>query len=118
VDDLFNEQAKNIRIYSAVETANDPFEGTKTISYLNPIPIKAIVTDLTPTQISWKTAGIIVDKAKEIIIKKKYETLLTSSYKITIDGDDSDYEGWKQNGKLVYRTEGSYIRAYIYIKNV
>jgi len=120
MDDLFNEQSKNIRIYPATEVANDkdPFEGNSTVSYLNPIPIKAIVTDLTATQVGYKMPGILTDKAKELIIKKKYETLLTSSYKIEIDGDTTYYEGWKQNGKCQFRIEGNYLRVYIYAKQV
>ena len=114
MDELFKNKAINIRIYMGTETQTDPYEKTVDVTLLNPIPIKAIVTDLTSTQMSWKSAGIIIEKAKEIIIKKKYKNLLEMSQKIEIDGEF--YEGWRTNGKLNYRQEASYIRAYIYIK--
>jgi len=116
MDILFREHAKNIFLYPSLETVDDPFEKNVTITRMNRIPIKAIVSDLSFSKIHWKMPGIETDKAKEIIIEKKYETLLKLSYKIKID--DDYYEGWILNGKLQYRIEGEYIRAYVYIKKI
>lgn len=114
MEELFKEQSRTIKIYLGVETVEDPYEKNTTYSLLNPLPIKAIVTDLTTTKAQYAMAGIVVDKAKEIIIEKKYESLLLKSQKIQVDNDY--YVGWRQNGRLQYRIEGDYLRAYIYIK--
>ena len=111
---LFKEQSRTIKIYLATETLVDPYEKNVIETYLNPFPIKAIVTDLVASQSQWKMPGIVTDKAKEIIIEKKYESLFLKSRKIQIDNDY--YVGWKQNGRLQYRIEEEYLRAYIYIK--
>ncbi len=113
---LFREHAQNIYIYPSLETETDPFEHTVDKVKMNPLPIKAIVTDLTFTKVQYAMPGIETDKAKEIIIEKKYENLLKLSYKIKIDNDY--YEGWTLNGRLQYRIEGDYLRAYTYIKKV
>lgn len=118
MQDVFKENSEWIKIYMATETVDDPFEKNTIISELNPLPIKAIVTDLISSQIAWKLPGIITERAKEIYIEKKYKTLLEKSYKIKIKGDSDYYEGWKINGRLNYRTDGNYIRAYIYKKQV
>lgn len=116
MDRLFREKSQPIRIYLATETIVDPFEKNTVETYLNPLPIKAIVTDLTFAKIQWAMPGIITDKAKEIIIEKKYESLLLKSSKIQVGSEY--FEGWKQNGKLQYRVEQDYIRCYIYAKQV
>jgi len=116
MDKLFFEQSKSIKIYLATETQLDPFEKNVSRSYLNPLPIKAIITDLVASQINWKMPGIIADKAKEIIIKKKYRNLIERSQKIEVN--DELYEGWRLNGKMQIREEGNYLRIYIYMKHV
>jgi len=114
MEELFKEQSKTIKIYLGVETIQDPYEKNTSHTLLNPFPIKAIVTDLTATKAQYAMAGIVVDKAKEIIINKRYESLLLKSQKIQIDNDY--YIGWQQNGRLQYRVEGNFLRAYVYIK--
>lgn len=114
MEELFKEKSKTIRIYLGTEVETDPYEHTVETTMLNPFPIRAIVTDLVASQAQWKIPGIVTDKTKEIIIEKKYESLLLKSRKIQIDNDY--YVGWKQNGRLQYRIEGEYLRAYIYIK--
>ena len=116
MDKVFRELAKNIRVYIGTEIIQDPYEKNVTETLINPIPIKAIVTDLTNTKVQYAMPGIETDKAKEIIIRKINKDKLEMSRKIECDGDF--YEGWKVNGKLQYRTEQNYIRAYIYIKKV
>jgi len=114
MEELFREKSKTIRIYLGREVETDPYEHTTEVTMLNPLPIKAIVTDLTASSAQWKMVGIIVDKAKEIIIEKKYRSLIEKSYKIEVDGDL--FQGWKMNGRMQIREEGDYCRIYIYIK--
>ena len=114
MEELFREKSRTIKIYLGIEVEIDPYEKNVETTILNPFPIKAIVTDLVASQSQWKMPGIITEKAKEIIIEKKYESLLLKSQKIKIDNDY--YVGWRQNGRLQYRIEANYLRAYIYIK--
>jgi len=114
MEELFRNHCKTIRIYFGVEKETDPFEHTVETTMLNPLPIKAIISDVAFAKIQWAMPGIVADKAKEIIIEKKHENLLKQSQKISINGEF--YQGWRQNGKLQYRQEGLYIRAYIYFK--
>lgn len=114
MDRLFKEKSQKIRIVLATEQILDPFEKNVAFSELPSLPINAIVTDLTMTQANYKMPGIVTDKTKEIIIEKKYESLLLKSYRIKVDNDY--YVGWKQNGRLQYRIEGDYLRAYIYVE--
>ena len=116
MDELFKEHSRTIRIYLSIETIADPFEKDVRLIQLNSLPIKAIISDISPTSAIWKMPGISAEKTKEIIINKKYENLLKQSQLIEIDGEL--FEGWQINGKLSYRIEGDYLRAYIYIKRV
>ena len=116
MEKLFKEKSEHIRIYIGSESVLDPYEKDVEVTMLNPIPIRAIVTDLISSQMSWKIPGIEADKAKEILIKKKYENTLKASQKIKIRNEY--YEGWRINGKLQYRQEGNYLRAYVYLKKV
>lgn len=116
MEDVFRENARTILMYQGIETETDPYEHAVETVLLNPLPIKAIIADLTFSKVQYSMPGIEVSKAKEIIIKKKYETLLKQTYKIKID--DEFYNGWQINGFLQYRTEGNYIKAYVYIKKI
>lgn len=116
MENLFFEKAINIRIYVGTETELDPYEKNIDVTLLNPIPIKAIVTDLTSAKVQWAMPGIVTDKAKEIITEKKHRPMLEMSRKIQIVGDTDYYEGWKTNSKMQIREEGDYIRCYIYIR--
>ena len=111
---LIKENGKWIKIFLGKEIKIDPFSEETTATLFNSIPIKGLVTDLTFAKIQWAMPGVMSDKAKEIIIPKSKESLLQQSQKLKID--DEYYEGWRQNGKLQYRIEGDYLRAYVYLK--
>lgn len=111
---FFRQTATKIRIHTAIATINDPYERDESLSYLPCKVVRAIVSDLTSTQLQYKSAGIITTSGKEIIIEKKYENLLKLSNKITIDNED--FYGWRKNGRMEYRKEGDFVRAYIYRK--
>ena len=115
MDALFKENSQKILIYPATTVQQDPYEKNIEVTCLNPLPVRAIVTDLTPTQMKWKSSGIIEEDGKEIIIEKKYRPLLEMSYKLKVG--TKYYLGWKINGKMVIREEGNFLRIYIYRKN-
>ena len=112
LEDLFGCNAQKILIYRAVETVTDPFEKTVEKVMLNPLPIPAIVNDLTATQALYKIPGVKVARIKEIYIEKKHRNLIESSHRIEVDGNL--YQGWRSFGKLQIREEGDYLRLYIY----
>ena len=112
--ELLKHQGKTIKIYFAKETLIDPYEDEKELRYLQPVGIKAIAVDLTFAQAQYKLPGISVSKSKEIILNKKYRSLIERSYKIEIDGEF--YYSWKVNGKCQIREEGNYIRLYVYME--
>ena len=113
---IFKEKGEWIRIYMGTESTVDPYEKNISVTMINPQPIRAIVTDLIASQSQWKMPGVEANKAKEIIIKKKYENTLKASQKIKIQGEF--YLGWRKNGELQYRIEGDYLRAYVHLKKV
>lgn len=114
METIFRQNSSKIKIYLATEIINDPTEKTVNLNYLNPLPIDAIVTDLDSTSAMWKMPGIIISRAKQLIIEEKNKNLLEQSYRIEIDGDF--YYGWKKNGKLNYIKQGNYLRVYCYIE--
>lgn len=114
MDNLFKEKSVYIRIFMGTTSILDPYERNIEEVLINPIPIKAIVNDISPSSSQWKMPGIISIKTKQIIIQKKYENMLKMSRKIEIDNED--YYGWKTNGRLNYVVEGEYLKAYVYIK--
>lgn len=114
MDELFKEMSRKILIYLAVPSIEDPFEKNESLADLPSLPIDAIVTDVTFAKIQWAMPGITTDQAKEIIIEKRHQSLIEQSYKIEIDG--IIYEGWKISGRLQYKVEQDYLRAYIYRK--
>lgn len=116
IDELFRESATNIRVTLAVETENDPYSHTVDTTNLASIPLKSIVTEVSPSSSQWKMPGIITSKTKQLILKKIHRPLIERSQKITVQGDDSEYYGYRVNGKMSIISEQGYIRVYIYIK--
>ena len=114
MDNLFREQAKTIRVYMAKETETDPFEHTKSQSYLNPIPVKAIVSTVAPKKLSWKFYGLKVVEAKELIIEQKYLNLIRMSYKIEIDGTDFHSYKAKTANFTIFALNDKYSRVVLW----
>lgn len=86
MDKLFREHSRKIHIILGKESIDDPDEKNTTISFLNPIPIKAIVSDIVAEKLIWKFPGIKVEQAKELILRKRDLDLIRLSHKILIDG--------------------------------
>lgn len=120
MQDFFREQSECIRIYIGIETIEDPYEKNRSVTLLNPVPIRAIVSDLLFSQINWKLPGIVTEKAKEITVEKKHRNLIEKSQKIEVKENNVciAFEGWRVNGRMQIREEGDFIRLYIYSKHV
>ena len=89
-----------VLVYSAKDTVDDPYEKTTTKTFLNPIPVDALVRDLTPESLVWRYFGQIPMGSKEIICEQKYIDTLKTADKIKIGTDyysvrKDDSKGWK-----------------------
>ena len=89
-----------VLVYSAKDTVVDPFEKNTVPTFTNPVPIDALVRDLTPESLVWKYFGQIPMGSKEIICDKKYIDTLKTADKIKIGTDyysvrKDDSKGWK-----------------------
>lgn len=87
--DILKLEGKLIKvlIYSARETEDDPYEHTKSLSFLNPITIKASVRNISTEALAWKYYGNIPIGSKELICEKKYKNSLLIADKIQIGSD-------------------------------
>lgn len=89
-----------VLVYSAKDTVDDPYEKTTTKTFLNPIPVDALVRDITPESLVWKYFGQIPMGSKEIVCEKKYIDTLKTADKIKIGTEyynvrKDDSKGWK-----------------------
>jgi len=83
--ELCRDKLKNVLVYQAIETIDDPYEKTTSKTMLNPIPVKAIVRTISPDALRWKYTGQLSSGSKEIICEKKYLNLFKMADKIKID---------------------------------
>jgi len=97
---------EKILIYVAKERTDDYTEETKILTYMNAIPINAIVTQLSDTQVYWRTNGIMVDIAFGLLVDKKYKALIDQSYRIKVRNTYFCY-GMKANSKVRYKEMGN-----------
>ena len=90
--DIFNllkneGQLVTLQVYAAKETVDDPYEKNKSLTYLNPLPIKGLVRQVSYEALHWKYYGEIPIGSIECIAEKKYLTLFRTADKIKY-GDD------------------------------
>jgi len=89
-----------VLVYSAKDTIDDPYEKTSTKTFLNCVPIDALIRDITPESLVWKYFGQIPMGSKEIICEKRHIDTLKTADKIKIGADyysvrKDDSKGWK-----------------------
>ena len=84
-----------LQAYSAIEHSADPYEDNKTIQYLNPLPIKAIVIQVGFSALKWKFFGQLPTGTIQIICEPKNYSLLINADKIV----------YKENNYYVYKDD-------------
>jgi len=92
-----SDYCKKVKIYFATKTAGDdydPYEQNYTYSNLNPITIKAYVSQISPEALVWKQYGLKEIGAVEIITEKRYKNYFEKCNKVEID--DEEYEVFKE----------------------
>ena len=100
LDFLIAEKGKNIRVFYATETVDDPNYQEKTVSYLNSLPVRALVSEIGYTSSQWRMPGIKASSTMELTCNKRYKKLIEKSRKIIIE--DVTYYGWKpSNGNKI-----------------
>ena len=90
--DIFNllkneGQLSTLLVYAAKETIDDPYEKTSTKTYLNPLPIKGLIRQVSFEALHWKYYGNIPVGSIEVIAEKKYLTLFRTADKIKYNDD-------------------------------
>lgn len=116
--EILKEEGKleTLLIYAAKEGISDPYEKNTTKTYMNPLPIKALIRQVSQEALRWKYYGQIPTKSIEVIAELKYETLFRTADKIKYGNDY--YKTMKddsQNFMITKRTD--YIIVIIGLKN-
>lgn len=96
-------------IFPGFSSESDPYEHTKSISFLNSIPIDALVRQISPESLRWKYTGQLPEDSIEMICELKYENTIKAADKITIDSkiytvykaDGNTFSILKRNDYLV-----------------
>jgi len=84
-----------LHVYSAREAVLDPYEKNRESIYNNPLPIKALVRQVSFEALHWKYFGQIPVGSIEVIAEKKYLTLFRTANKIKYG--DNYYSTWKND---------------------
>jgi len=119
-DDLLELNGHWIQVYLGIEAVDDPFEKNVITTTINPISIKALVTDHASSKAQWIMPGIVVSKIKEIYVAKKYRSLIEASQKFGIRnsmGVTEFFEGWREDGHMQITEEDASLRLYVYSKH-
>ena len=90
-------QLVTLHVYAAKETVNDPYEKTRTQTFLNPLPIKGLIRQISYEALHWKYYGQIPVGSIEVISEKKYATLFRTADKIKYK--DDFFKTWKDDSK-------------------
>jgi hypothetical protein len=100
--DIFNllkneGQLSTLYVYPSTQVENDPYEHTKTDVFMNPLPIKGLIRQVSFEALHWKYYGQIPVGSIEVIAEKKYLTLFRTANKIKYGNDY--YSTWKEDSQ-------------------
>lgn len=77
---------EKLLIYNAISTIVNPYEKTKEVTYMNPLPIYGMIRQISTESLKWKYDGKIPALSIEVICELKYESLFRTAKKIEYDG--------------------------------
>ena len=86
-----------LHVYAAKETVDDPYEKNETKVYSNPLPIKALIRQVSFEALHWKYYGSIPVGSIEVIAEKRYLTLFRTAEKIIYK--EEEFNTWKDDAK-------------------
>jgi hypothetical protein len=81
------EPQETIWVYISYTRVDDPFEKTKSKTFINPLPIKGFVFPLSFESLRWKYYGLLKQGSIQILCDKRYEALLKQADKLKIGED-------------------------------
>ena len=108
--DIFNSQGElsTILVYPAITLVDDPYEKTTSTSYLNPLPIKGIVSEITFGGLKYKYYGQLPTGSKHVICELRYKQTLLAASKVTIDAQE--YSAYKDaDGAFQVKEHSDYL---------
>jgi hypothetical protein len=96
---LFRNEGKleTLYVYAAKETQVDPYEKNREKSFLNPLPIKGLIRQVSSESLHWKYYGELPVGSIEVIAEIKYKTLFKTADKIKYK--DNFYKCFKDDSK-------------------
>ena len=83
------DELKKIKIVMKQETVDDPYEKnlTTTIKF-NPLYIKGMIREISPSRITWELYGLKDMGAVELVCDKKYLTILQKATNLYIGKEE------------------------------
>jgi hypothetical protein len=115
---LFKNEGKleTLYVYQAKETVIDPYEKNKELTYMNPLPIKGLIRQVSFEALHWKYYGQIPIGSIEVIAEKKYLTHFRTADKIKYG--DNFYKTWKDDSKgFAIMERSDYVVVILGLKN-
>jgi len=88
---------ETLLVYSAQEITLDPYEHNTEKKFNNPLPIKALIRQVSFEALRWKYTGLLPSGSIEVIAEKKYETLFQTADKIKYK--DDCFKCWKDDSQ-------------------
>ena len=88
---------QTILVYPGISTIADPYEKTTNDSFLNPLPVEAIITRPSFSSLRWKFFGQLPGGSIQIITESENLDLILLSAKIEFDGET--YSVYKDDSK-------------------
>lgn len=83
-----SEFKEKIQIYFSTKVAGDdfdPYEKNFTKTYLNPVTIYGIVTEISPSTLVWKSYGLSEFGSVQVVCDAKYESWFRNCSKVVIN---------------------------------
>lgn len=97
--DLFRNEGKlsKVKVYTAVNAIDDPFENNEKEELLNPITVKSVVSQIGFSSLRWKFFGNLPTGSIQIICEPKYLNLFSLANKVMYN--DNNYYVYKDGSK-------------------
>jgi len=115
IKELVRVNGTKVYVYFATKSAGDdydPEEKNYTYTNMNPLVIKAYLTQISPEKLVWKQYGLQEMGAVELLCEAKYKNWFKICNKIVID--DNEYAVFKVgngNRVLIQERAGDMIRV-------
>jgi hypothetical protein len=107
---------ETLLLSSAKETIDDPYEKNRVFTMMNPLPVKAYVTQISFEALKWKYVGQLPTGSIQVMAEKKDKTLFLAADKIQYKGNDYKCYRDDSQGFLILERE-SYIIIILALKN-